>query len=221
MFKSLLLAPALAAATLVFAPAAQADHTQPQIRLRAPVVGHDLPRFDMRTRNIGYGEQVVYVRPGGLAFRLGIEEGDLITRMNHKKLTYHGSWWEALDDAMHRGGHVLLRIQDHRTGHIATRHIDFPVDDCDGPDYGGPVYGGPVYGGPVYGGPVDGPVTPKAHIAGYGQRIAPPVVAPGHDHDDHFRDRNRDRDRFRNRGRDKGVTLSIGGGSSQFRFRLP
>lgn len=104
-----------------------------------------LPVFGMHSYNNGYGEVIVRVRHGGLACQLGLEEGDVVTRLNHDRLTYHGSWEDALSHAMADGGHIVLRVRDGRTGRIVRRHVDL--------DPYGNVIEGPV-----------GPITPKAVV---------------------------------------------------------
>lgn len=229
MNKSLILTPALLAAAVLFAPAAEADPCDPHTRLRPPRIEPELPRFGMRTQNIGRGELVVSVRPGGVACQLGLEPGDIILRLNHDRLNYHGSWWDALGHAMHDGGRVRLLVEDHYTGRLSTRRIDFPVQPL----------------------PIDyGPITPKARVVDYRPRVVEPVVVrspvaprvvtprvvtprfvpaqPRIDHRDR-RDTRNDRERFldrkrrdrRGERRGSGVSFSIGGGSSRLSFRLP
>lgn len=166
--------------------------TQPQQRIAPtlqPPIGpdghrHPLPRFGMHTFNNGYGEQVTRVRRGGLAWRLGLERGDVIVRLNRFSLTYRGAWWDALDRAMHRGGHVDLTIRDSRTGYLVKRHIDLDHELGWQQDLGQqhvvtrpitpPICGGPYPVEPDYpiGGPIGGPATPKFHRNG-GQQYAP------------------------------------------------
>ncbi|TWT85402.1 hypothetical protein Pla123a_02090 [Posidoniimonas polymericola] len=115
-----------------------------------------LPRFGMHSYNNGYGEVVVRINHGGIACELGLEEGDLIERFNHQRLSYHGSWEDALAQAMADGGHIVLRVRDVHTGRRVTRHIDL--------DPYGRVVGGPI-----------GPVTPKVVVPSH---PAPPVITP-------------------------------------------
>ena len=83
-----------------------------------------LPKFGFSSFSInGIGERVTYVRWGGLASRFGLEPGDIVLSMNGYPLTYHGSWNDALYQAMYQGGRVRLKIRDVRTGHIAQRQM--------------------------------------------------------------------------------------------------
>lgn len=144
----------LLAATSVFGLSSAANaaypshghhHCQPQ-----------LPRFGMHSYNDGFGEVIVRVRHGGLACQLGLEEGDVIKRLNGYRLSYHGAWQDALAHAMADGGHIVLRVRDGRTGHLVSRHVDL--------DPYGNVIEGPV-----------GPITPKVAVP---RRPAPPIVTP-------------------------------------------
>jgi hypothetical protein len=85
----------------------------------------NLPRFGFASFNIrGVGERVTTVRFGGLASRFGLEPGDIILSMNGHRLSYHGSWNDALFDAMvNHGGLVRLKIRDVRTGFVAQRQL--------------------------------------------------------------------------------------------------
>ena len=83
-----------------------------------------LPKFGFSSFNInGVGERVTYVRWGGLASRFGLEPGDIVLSMNGYPLTYHGSWNDALYQAMYQDGRVRLKIRDVRTGHIVQRQM--------------------------------------------------------------------------------------------------
>jgi hypothetical protein len=129
--KSVLLVLAsLSLVALVALPAA----AQPRLTLVAPdsdsydpdfVPDFELPRFGFSSFNIaGLGERVTYVRWGGLASQLGLEPGDMILRMNDVRLTYPGSWNDALRHAiLEHGGWITLRIRDVRTGVVARRQI--------------------------------------------------------------------------------------------------
>jgi hypothetical protein len=117
----------LALATLNVSPAA-ADTNR---LLLAPnpdshLIPHpNVPRFGFSSFNInGVGERVTHVRFGGIASRFGLEPGDTVLSMNGHRLTYDGSWNDALFDAIvNHGGLVRLRIHDVRTGFIATRQL--------------------------------------------------------------------------------------------------
>jgi hypothetical protein len=131
----------LVAAAFTASPAA----AEPKALLLSPGADPDfapfpVPRFGFSSFNIdGVGERVTHVRWGGLASQFGLERGDIILSMNGFPLTYHGSWNDALYNAMYNGGLVRLRIRDVRTGFIAQRQM---------------FVGG---GGGV------GPITPKFH----------------------------------------------------------
>ena len=82
----------------------------------------ELPKFGFDSQLIaGYGEQVTFVQRGSKAFRLGLEEQDVILALNGKRLTYRGAWHVALESAMNEGGAVTLKVRDARTGAIAIR----------------------------------------------------------------------------------------------------
>jgi hypothetical protein len=98
--------------------------SQPKALLIAPPHDHcfDLPKFGFSSFNIdGFGEQVTNVRWGGRAARMGLEPGDIVVSLNGYPLTYHGSWNDALRQAVHNGGWVQLVIRDVRTGGYAHR----------------------------------------------------------------------------------------------------
>ncbi|MEM6799323.1 MAG: hypothetical protein AAF589_07390 [Planctomycetota bacterium] len=160
--NTLLSATALLAA-LALSPTAFADHDA-AVRLRP-----QLPSFGMHTYHDGYGERVVRVRRGGIAWRLGLERGDTIVRLNRFSLRHRDAWHNALGAAMDRGGFVRLAIVDGRSGRLVTRQTQLPVDPLPGPI---------------------GPITPKVRTTGYGDRFvdprieapvceAPPFDAPG------------------------------------------
>ncbi len=118
----------LASLTLVTfstASISTATASPPQALLLNPNPGHDcyeLPRFGFSSFSInGFGERVTGVRWGGIAQRMGLESGDVILSLNGYRLTYHGSWTDALREAVYNGGYVQLRVRDVRTGFIATR----------------------------------------------------------------------------------------------------
>ncbi|MEM9185460.1 MAG: hypothetical protein AAGB00_03080 [Planctomycetota bacterium] len=152
MFKSAILPALLAFASLPLALTPADAAPVPDVRLRPPLAQPELPSFGMRTYHDGYGERVVRVRPGGVAWRMGLEPSDTILRVNRFSLRRQGDWWDALALAMQRGGRVRLLVQDHRTGHLVPRSFSFPV-----------------LIDPV------GPISPRARITGYRPRFAPPV----------------------------------------------
>jgi hypothetical protein len=84
---------------------------------------HGLPKFGFSSSTIyGYGERIVFVRPGSRASFLGLEPGDVLLGMNGMPLSYTGSWSDALSHALyHDGGYIRLKIRDVRTGHIVFR----------------------------------------------------------------------------------------------------
>jgi hypothetical protein len=105
---------------------------------------YELPKFGFSSFSInGFGERVTGVRWGGIAQQMGLERGDVILSLNGYPLTYHGSWNDALSEAVYNnGGYVKLKIRDSRTGFIAFRQTYVG-------NFGAPV----VYN--------HGPVTPK------------------------------------------------------------
>ena len=113
--------------------AATAVAASPSNRLLiAPGEPYGLPKFGFSGSTIyGYGERVVSVRHGGRAERLGLEPGDVILSLNGYRLTYSGSWNDALSRALARGGLVRLQVRDVRTGDIRFRETFV--------NYGGPV----------------------------------------------------------------------------------
>jgi hypothetical protein len=116
-------------------------------------VPQPLPRFGFSSFNInGVGERVTDVRWGGLASQFGLERGDLILSLNGNRLTYHGSWTDALREAMYTGGVVRLRIRDVRTGFVVSRQM---------------FVGG---GGGI------GPITPKFHTGQPGGPITQKMI---------------------------------------------
>lgn len=126
----------LASLTLVTFVVPSVEAAQPKALLLSPggPVGPDycLPKFGFSSFNIaGVGERVAHVRWGGLASQLGLEPGDIILRMNGIPLSYHGSWNDALYQAMAGGGWVQLTIRDVRTGFVAQREVF--VGDGGGP----------------------------------------------------------------------------------------
>lgn len=100
----------------------------PNALLLAPGEPYGLPKFGFSSSTIyGYGERVVFVRPGGRAAQLGLEPGDVIVSLNGYRLSYSGSWNDALSRAIYDGGLVQLRVRDVRTGSIRLRetYVDF------------------------------------------------------------------------------------------------
>jgi hypothetical protein len=158
--RTTVLAALLASLSFTVFSARPAAASSPAALLVAPEGDFDLPRFGFSSFNIrGVGERVTFVRWGGLASRLGLEAGDTILSVNGYRLTYHGSWNDALYRAMSNGGMVRLRIRDVHTGGIARREL---------------YLGG---SGGI------GPVTPKFHVGHYHGPVTP-HVHHGHAHHD-------------------------------------
>jgi hypothetical protein len=86
-----------------------------------------LPKFGFRSYTLGgVGEVVTHVQWGGLAWKMGLQKGDIIRSVNHFQLTYHGAWNDALRSALYNGdGQVHLHIIDRNTGQIAKRNVNF------------------------------------------------------------------------------------------------
>ncbi len=96
----------------------------------APGEPYGLPKFGFASSTIyGYGERVVFVRPGGRASQLGLEPGDVIVSLNGYRLTYSGSWNDALSRALTNGGLVRLSVRDVRTGNTYFRSIYVGYDN--------------------------------------------------------------------------------------------
>jgi hypothetical protein len=96
--------------------------------------GISLPKFGFASFNInGFGERITYVKWNGRAAQLGLEPGDVILSLNGYPLNYHGSWNDALAQAMYEGGWVQLKVRDVHTGYVAYRETYI---DC---GYGPPV----------------------------------------------------------------------------------
>ena len=76
----------------------------------------------------GYGEQVTYVERGSKAFRIGLEEDDVILSLNDQRLTHRGAWQLAMREAVADGGVVTLKVRHARTGAIAIRQANLLND---------------------------------------------------------------------------------------------
>jgi S1-C subfamily serine protease len=88
-----------------------------------------LPKLGFDSQLIaGYGEQVTYVEYGSKAFRLGLEEDDVILSLNDQRLTHRGAWQLAMREAVADGGVVTLKVRHARTGAIAVRHSNLLND---------------------------------------------------------------------------------------------
>ncbi len=176
MSRRLSLAAVCSLAFVAIAATAVAQPQQARVLRPAPRVipqpDYNLPRFGFESFNLqGVGERVTHVSRRGLAAEMGLERGDIILRMNGHRLDYHGSWNDALREAMwNHGGWVRLAIRDVRTGRTVNREI--------------------------YLGTNPGPITPKSrggfdghdhhshgHQSGGHQ-------SGGHQHDSHFRGPN-------------------------------
>lgn len=115
-----LLGLALSAFVAPAAAATPAGTAQPF--LVAPGEPYGLPKFGFSSSTIyGYGERIVFVRPGSRASFLGLEPGDVLLSLNGQPLTYSGSWTDALSSALNDGGYLRIKIRDVRTGHIFFR----------------------------------------------------------------------------------------------------
>ena len=106
----------------------------------------------------GYGFRVTGVMRGTPAAVVGLERGDTVLSINGYRLTYLGADLPARADAARRGGWARLRIQDVRTGRIASRTVNL----FHGHGHGyvqpvGPIHPGPI--GPIHPGPI-GPIHP-------------------------------------------------------------
>jgi hypothetical protein len=172
--------------TLVVSSAAVVQAAPPVATLLAPPQqsGNFLPKFGFRSYNLGgVGEVVTHVQWGGLAWKMGLQKGDIIRTLNHMELAYHGAWSDALRHALfNNGGQVHLQIIDRNTGLVAHRQVSFGGFGNYGTPYvvgyggqqssylinNGPNYGGPNYGGDYcyddnYGYPT-GPITQKSVV---------------------------------------------------------
>lgn len=116
-----------ASLTLLLATAAQS--APPQALLISPPPSHHphgLPKFGFRSYTLnGVGEVVTYVRPGSLAWKMGVQQGDIFYSLNHDRLTYHGAWNDALANALASGNQVHLHIIDRNSGRMAQRDVIF------------------------------------------------------------------------------------------------
>jgi hypothetical protein len=117
------------AASLTLLVATAAQSAPPKALLISPPPSnhlHNLPKFGFRSYTLnGVGEVVTYVRPGSLAWKMGVERGDIFYSINHERLTYHGAWNNALAEALASGNQVHLHIIDRNTGRMAQRDVYF------------------------------------------------------------------------------------------------
>jgi len=119
----------LAAATI--ASTASADPPKSKLMIApgfAPGEPYGLPKFGFASSTIpGFGERIVDVRYGGRAYYLGLEPGDVILSLNGYKLTYTGSWNDALRNALFDGNYIRLKVRDVRTGMVVFRetYVDY------------------------------------------------------------------------------------------------
>lgn len=159
-----------ASLTLLVATAVQA--APPQALLISPPPSHhphSLPKFGFRSYTLsGVGEVVTYVRHGSLAWKMGVQVGDIFYSLNHDRLTYHGAWNDALANALATGNNVHLHIIDRNSGQMARRDVFFGGFGWDTPYVAGYPGSGTSYlvGGDEcydtpYGYP-SGPVTYKS-----------------------------------------------------------
>lgn len=123
----------LAVATI--ASTASADPPKTKLMITpgfAPGEPYGLPKFGFASSTIpGFGERIVDVRYGGRAYYLGLEPGDIILSLNGYKLTYTGSWNDALRNALFDGNTIRLKVRDVRSGNVYFRETY--VDYNDGP----------------------------------------------------------------------------------------
>jgi len=118
----------LIAALFVSTASVASAAPQQALLLQPPQYGPQfLPKFGFRSYTLaGVGEVVTYVRPGSLAWKMGVQRGDIFRSLNHFELTYHGAWNDALRSALiNDGGYVHLHIIDRNTGVVATREVSF------------------------------------------------------------------------------------------------
>jgi len=104
---------------IVVVPTAAKTVTEPSA---LPTLGFDSQLI------AGYGEQVTYVERGSKAFRLGLEEDDVILSLNDERLTHRGAWQVAMRAAVADGGVVTLKVRHARTGAIAIRQANLLND---------------------------------------------------------------------------------------------
>ena len=130
----------IASLTFLAAPSVEAAPQQ-ALLLQPPVQQPNfLPKFGFRSYTLaGVGEVVTNVQWGSLAWKMGLQKGDIIRSLNYFELTYHGAWNDALQSALvNNNGFVQLQIIDRNTGLIASRSVNLG-------GYGSPYVGG--YGG--------------------------------------------------------------------------
>lgn len=95
----------------------------PRVRPILPPAMPVVPRMGfMGHMEAGWGMVVDSVNPGSVAHRIGLERGDVITRINHTEINSDRGYSRALRDAVQfEGGQLALKILDVRSGRIVAR----------------------------------------------------------------------------------------------------
>lgn len=125
-------------AIIALASTAVATAAAPKIVIIEPPLnyGWKLPKFGFVAKtDVGVGLRVLQVHWNSRAYRMGLEEGDMILSLNGRWLDYPGAWDQALRRAMYNGGWVELRVRDVRTGSIVYREAYLGPADGDFPSY--------------------------------------------------------------------------------------
>ncbi|MEN1679553.1 MAG: hypothetical protein AAGJ46_08160 [Planctomycetota bacterium] len=121
MIRQALLLPCLTALSVLPASLSQADYYFGHAHYAA------IPDLGMRTAFTPQGEQVIRVRPGGIACQMGLERGDIIVRVNRFAIDCPNAFGEALAFALERGGFLRLTYLQGCTGRLATAQAHLPV----------------------------------------------------------------------------------------------
>jgi S1-C subfamily serine protease len=87
---------------------------------------NELPKLGFDSQMIsGYGEQVTFVEQGSKAFRLGMQQNDVVLSVNGVRLTHRDAWQTAIANAVGESrGSVTLKIRVARTGAVVERHTN-------------------------------------------------------------------------------------------------
>lgn len=121
MFRFAVLVPCLTALAALPATSSLAD----------PYLGHagfsPAAQLGLRTVHTPQGEQVVRVRPGGIACQMGLERGDIIVRVNRFAIDCPTAFDQALAFAIQRRGFVRFTYLQGCTGRLVTAHASLPV----------------------------------------------------------------------------------------------
>jgi hypothetical protein len=117
----------IASLTFLAAPSVEAAPQQALLLQPPQQQSNFLPKFGFRSYTLaGVGEVVTNVQWGSLAWKMGLQKGDIIRSLNYFDLTYHGAWNDALRSALiNNNGYVQLQIIDRNTGSIASRSVQF------------------------------------------------------------------------------------------------